>query len=316
MAAQKAAFILFALALLSTALFAADDYGGAGIRIFCQQLLNAGANNSLNSTPAADTNGTGGIPKNFTYGTKHNETLARLGEANASVARMREAGLPYLQANDLLEIGVQWFDGQSAMELSGGIPDYGFSLQKVTEILDLEQSSLSVGDDLKALSARIDSADKDANLTSTKALMAEATQEFRDGRIDEAKNLINQAYDEVSNAESQAVHSRTMLESTRRNLESFLSDNWKIMVAIAAIALALFFVFQKQIRRFILDSRLKALIHEREVVSSMLKGLQQDYFQKKTINELTYRVKTKKYGDMLRNINRQVPTVKEELKKV
>jgi len=74
----------------------------------------------------------------------------------------------------------------------------------------LVQSTYQVNDDLKALADRLASADPGADLSTTKKLLADATQEFSDGRIDKAKTLINQAYDEVTNAESQAVHSRTL----------------------------------------------------------------------------------------------------------
>jgi hypothetical protein len=313
MIAQKAAAALFALLLAATPLFAAEDYGAPGLRSFCLNLLNLGANASFGEAGNATV---AGLPPNITLGAKHNETMSGLAAANASVARMRDAGLPYLRANDLLEIAQQWFDGQTSLELSGASPDYEFSMQKISEILEIEQSSLAVSDDLKVLSVRIQDADKDAGLSGAKLLMADAAQEFRDGRIEESKALINQAYDEVSNAEYQAVHSRTMLESTRRNIETFLEENWRIILALFMLAILLSFLFQKQIRRFIVRARLNSLMHEREVVASMLKTLQRDYFGKKTVSELTYRVKTKKYADIVRNINRQIPLMKEELKRI
>jgi hypothetical protein len=312
MLARSALFILVALLLASTPLFAADDVNSPGLRVFCQKLLNIDANASNDSA----SNGTVASLPNVTLGAKNNETLARLGAANDSVARMREAGLPYLRANDLLEIAQQWYDGQTAIELSGTTPDYTFSLQKVSEILAIEQNSFAVDDDLKALLVRMQGADKDANLLSANSLMAQAAQEFRDGRIEEAKTLINQAYDDVSNAESEAVHSRTMVESTRKNIETFLEENWRPILAAVLGVLVFSFVFQKQIRRFLLNAKLRSVMREREVIASMLRTLQKDYFEKKTMSELTYHVKTKKYSDIARNINRQVPLLKEELKKV
>jgi len=70
---------------------------------------------------------------------------------------------------------------------------------------------------------------------------------------------------------------------------------------VAAALLIIFFLFQKQIRKFLLNARLKSLMRERGVIESMLKSLQKDYFEKKSVTELTYRVKTKKYGDIIRN---------------
>jgi hypothetical protein len=308
------AFAILSLLLLFAPITAADDSPAPGLRAFCQALLNVDAKGASNSS--LDANATPAILQNFTLGGQHNMTLARLLEANASVSRMRDAGLPYLRASDLLDIGWQWYGGQEAIELSGGTPEYGFALQKADEITALEQGSFAVSDDLTTLSARMDSADPDVNLTATRSLMQDATQEFRDGRLAEAQALIDRAYGEVTSAESQAVHSRTMVESARRNIESFLADNWKTIAGAIVAVLAISFIFQKQIRRFLLNARLKSVMREREVVASMMKSLQQDYFQKKTINDLTFHVKTKKYGDIVRNINRQIPLIKEELKRI
>lgn len=313
---RQAVFILLTLALLAAQVAAADDYGAPGLRVFCENLLKFSANGTVNTTTPANETQVPPVQVNATLGAKHNDTLAKLGDANASISRMLHAGVPTTQAIDLLDVAWQWFDGQTAVELTGGSPDYSFSLQKVSEIEALESSSLAVNDDLKALASRIGSADSDANLTATKALVAQATQEFRDGRIDEAKALISKAYDEVSSAEADAVHSRTLVESARKNIESFLAENWQAILAVAAAVVILSFLFQKQIRRFLANARLKALMHEREVIESMLKSLQKDYFEKKNVTELTYHVKTKKYGDIIRNINRQLPLVKEELKRI
>ncbi|MCX6770840.1 MAG: hypothetical protein NTX79_02180 [Candidatus Micrarchaeota archaeon] len=307
-------YVLFALSLIASSVFAADDYN-PGIRAYCEKLL--GVNAAANATDGA-ANGTQVrlVVVNATFGASHNDTLAKLLAANASIAKMRNAGLPSQNAMDTYMLAKQWFGGQEAIELSGGRPNYGFALQKITEINDLEQGTYQVNDDLKALAERISTADSGANLTSTKALVADAAQEFRDGRIDKAKALIIQAYDEVTNAEFQAVHSRTIGESARRTIENFLADNWKTIVNLAAAALILFFLFQKQIRKALVSARLKSLIRERAVIESMLKSLQKEYFEKKSVTELTYRVKTKKYGDIIRNINRQLPLLKEQLRRI
>lgn len=313
---RQLAFTILALSLLAAQLHAADDFGAPGLRVFCERLLNVGANATAAEAASSNSSFAVVIITNATLGAKHNETLALLAGANASAGRMASAGLPTSQARDLLEIAWQWFDGQTALERSGGKPDYSFAVQKVSEIEAIEQSSFALNDELKALGKRIDGADPNADLTETRKLLGEAKAEFSDGRLDNAKALINRAYEEVSSAEADAVHSRTMVESTRRNIETFLSENWKTMLAAIAGALIFFFLFQRHIRRFLANARLKSLIREREVVESMLKALQKDYFGKKSVTELTYHIKTKQYGDVIRNINRQLPLVKEEIKKI
>ena len=306
-------YVLFALSLIAGAVFAADD-SNPGLRAYCERLL--GVNASANATEELNETPIQIVILNVTYGIKHNETLMQLNNANTSIAKMRKEGLPSQNAADLYGLARQWFDGQEAIELSGGRPKYDFAIQKITEIADLEQNTYRVNDDLKALSERIGTADSGADLSATKSLVADAAQEFKDGRIDRAKTLIAQAYDEVSKAEAQAVHSRTIGESARRTIENFLTDNWRAIVYVAAAAAAIFFIFQKQIRKALVSTRLKALLRERGVIETMLKSLQKDYFEKKSVTDLTNRVKTKKYGDIIRNINRQLPLLKEELRRI
>jgi hypothetical protein len=305
---------LFALLLIAgTASAAYDD--NPGMRAYCERLL--GLNSTANATVELnETLAPEALAINVTYGAKHNETLAKLALANASIGKMAQAGLPSQNAADLYGLAKQWFDGQEAIELAAGRPNYAFALQKADEISELEQSTYQVNDDLKALSERMGAADSGADLTATKLLVADAAQEFKDGRIDKAKTIINQAYDEVTKAEAQAVHSRTIGESAKRTVENFIMDNWRATVYAVAGALILFFLFQKQIRKFLVNARMKALMRERGVIETMLKSLQTDYFEKKSVTDLTYRVKTKKYGDIIRNINRQLPLLKEELKRI
>jgi len=313
MFAMQRIYVLFVLSIIAGAVFAADDYN-PGIRAYCERLLGTGA--IANATEEIAETPVQIIIVNITFGAKHNDTLARLNAANESVAKMREGGLPSQNAADLYGLAEQWFYGQEAIELSGGRPNYDFALQKVAEIADLEQNTYSVNDDLKALADRIGAADPGADLTATKSLVADATQEFKDGRIDRAETLINQAYDEVTKAESQAVHARTIGESARRTIENFLADNWQAFAYAAAAGIAIFFLFQKQIRKALVDARTRSLLHEKTVIESMLKNLQKDYFEKKSVTDLTYRVKTKKYGDIIRNINRQLPLLKEKMKQI
>ena len=55
---------------------------------------------------------------------------------------------------------------------------------------------------------------------------------------------------------------------------------------------------------------------ERAVIEKLIRGMQREYFEKGGMNELSYHIKTKKFGDLIRNINRQLPLLKEELKRI
>lgn len=236
--------------------------------------------------------------------------------ANASIQKMANAGLPVIHARDLYLAAGQWLDGQSAKEEIGETSDYRFVSQNVQQILQLESSSFALQDEFNVLDLRLANATSGANLTAALALRDSALAEFRDERFDEAKTLIDQAYAEISSAEAEAVRSQTLLESTRKNVETFLRENWQTILAIIAVVCVLLFIFQKRIRRFLINSKINSLSREKVVLQGMLRDLQRDYFQHGSGNEMTYRIKTKKFADLIRNINRQLPMLKEELKRI
>jgi hypothetical protein len=302
----------FVFLLLSAQAFAAGDSGDAPLRSFCMRLLNISA-----SAPANETNATIFAPPNITTrSAEYYDAVNGLALANLSIQRMADASLPVLRAFDTYVAAVQWLEGQSAIEEIGGTPDYAFVTDSVEQINRLSQSSFALQDEFDVLSLRLQNATEGANLTAATATRDAALAEFRDGRLEEAQILIDQSYSEISSAESDAIQSRTLVESTRKNVESFVRDNWKTFAAAFAAAAILAFIFQKRIRRFIVSSKINSLMHEKEVLQGMLRTLQRDYFERGSVNEMSYHVKTKKFGDLIRNINRQLPLLKEELKRI
>lgn len=298
-----------AVLLLASALCASDS--GETLRAYCQVLLNAPSENATGQPGIVVVNIT-----NFTYSQQYYASLEDLKSANASVQKLRASGLPYLQSYDNYLVAQQWFEGQSALELGGGKGDYKFVTGKVLDIKALERDTFAASDELSALAGRLSNVEPDVNVSDALLLQSEAKQEFQDGRFQESKRLIDQAYDKIALAENEAARSKTLLESTRRNITVFLQENWqKILIALFAIA-AVLFIFQRQIRHFMINTRIKGLIAEKAVLERMLQNLQKEYFEHGKVNELSYHIKTKKFGDLIRNINRQLPLLREELKRI
>jgi hypothetical protein len=302
---------LFALLLLAATATHAADTGAETLRAYCAVLLNTLPDNSTNTTQIVILDIT-----NFTYGKQYQSALEDLKTANASVEKLKQASLPYLQPYDTYLVAKQWLDGQASLERGGGTGDYKFVVAKALEIKALERDTLAASDELSALQSRISNVEPDVGISAVLELQKEAKQEFLDGRFTESKSLIDQAYDKIATAETETARSKTLLESTRRNITVFLQENWqKILVGFFSIA-AILFIFQRQIRHFMINARMKSLVAEKSVLERMLQNLQKDYFEHGKVNELSYHIKTKKFGDLIRNINRQIPLLKEELRKI
>jgi hypothetical protein len=309
--AQRHAALILALLILTPAL-AADD--NTVLRAYCLNLLNITEQNYTAENLSAARQ----LPNasNFTFSDQYYDAAALLTDANKSVERMRAAGFPYMQSRDLYLLGEQWLIGQAALELSGEKADYRFIGEKSDEVAAIEKSAFSVSDELAALDVRFSKIAPDVNTSEASQLQEQAEKEFSDGRFEEAARLINSAYDKIAQAEAEATRSRALLESTRRTLQVFLEENWQNILALLVALGIFFFLFQKQIRRFLINAKIAALTAERGVLENMIKSLQKEYFESGKVNELTYHIKTKKFGDLIRNINRQLPLLREELKKL
>ncbi len=308
--------------IISFALLAGIPHADDGSMLsFCQNYLNVSQNVSINvsaniaETPAANESSEN-KSANFTYGQAYKSAKQALEGANASMAKLKKAGLPSLRAQDSYMLGQQWFEGQAAIESAGGRPDYGFAAQQAAAVNSIVQGMFSANDELYALATRFNSTEQGVNLTIARQLQSQAGAELADGRSEEAVALVGKANDAISAAESDFSRSNTLLESARKNIEGFLQDNWQNILITSAAAIIVLAVFQRQIRRLIITARMKALASEKAVLEGMIKGVQRDYFEKGSMNELSYRIKTKKFSELIRNINRQVPLLKEELKKV
>ena len=303
----KAALLVL---ILMSPLFAADETDA--LRIMCNSLLNQKTEApNITNIPSIENQ-----TINFTFSKQYFAAKTQLETANQSIQKLIDAGYPYLRAQDSYLVAYQWLVGQAALEEQGQDYDYRFITEKADEIKQIERSSFTVGDDLRALAGRLSNISRDANLSEPLSLMADAKKEFEDNRFEEAQRLATMSYDKAAKAEADAQRSKTLLESTRKNIEGFLAENWAKIAGAIAVLCIVFFIFQKQIRRFLLKSKMSAILAERAVLESMMKKMQTDYFDNGTLNEMSFHIKTKKFADMIRDINRQIPLIKEELKKI
>lgn len=312
---RQFSFSLLALLFLIYPLMAADSEV-SGMRSFCISLLNSTGDLAPKVCVPEVASSESQDIINHSHSLQYTNALEALVQANASVEKLRAAGFSYQRSMDIYMSALQWFDGQSSLELSGAQGSFTFVFDKVREIKAIERLAFLANDELSVLSQRLNAVDSDVYLSDALSLEADAKREFADGRFEESQRIAQQAYESVSRAESETAHSKTLLESTRQTIENFLLENWKTIVSIVLVAALLAFIFQKHIRRHMAESKLRSLAGERAVLETMIQSLQADYFQRGKINELSYNIKTKKYGDLIRDINRQLPLLKEELKKI
>ncbi|MFB6215978.1 MAG: hypothetical protein ABEJ72_03285, partial [Candidatus Aenigmatarchaeota archaeon] len=130
-----------------------------------------------------------------------------------------------------------------------------------------------------------------------------------------SQQRIDQAYQEISEAQSTVTQAQAFASATRDKFQTFLANNWKRLLA-AIVALSVFsYLLYKEYRIYTLKKKKQNLKQKREVIQDLTSEAQEEYFQENDMAESAYNTRTDKYGEMIRDINRQIPLIDEDLEK-
>lgn len=237
-----------------------------------------------------------------------------LDTAEKNMDEMARQGLPVIRYNDTFIVAEQMYEAQAALEKSGGRPSYQLVYEKISELDGIRQNAFKNMDEIKALEAAISQTagiDKNPVLE----IYNEALTDFNSERYEESLKLIDRAYKKISELEATETKVKAFYEATTKGIMSFLGENWKeITVILSAFAVAAAFVYGRA-ARWLIKRRIRLLEMRRESVRSLIAKAQKEYFDRGKISETSYIIKTKKYSELIRDINRQIPLLKEELAK-
>ncbi|MBU3912929.1 MAG: hypothetical protein KKE50_02435, partial [Nanoarchaeota archaeon] len=128
--------------------------------------------------------------------------------------------------------------------------------------------------------------------------------------------LINIAYEELSEVQSSQTALNLFYSTTSKTVKNFFINQWKKILIISAIVLVLLLVSWKAISKFLVLRKIKFLETKKNVLNNLIQKVQGNYFKDKKASESEYRIKIKTFEEMIRDINRQIPLLKEEMFKI
>jgi len=238
-----------------------------------------------------------------------------LGQADSAIKEMAAAGFPVNRTSDVLAGARQLFDAQKSLELSGGNARYFDVIDKSEEILGLRQKAFDTNDELDALFLRIYQVKYEVNTSSLSACLGDARQEFSDERYERSTEVVDSCYTKLSKLQSDAARERAFYSSATRSITTFLNENWKLLLAASFIAVVLLLGFRRQIIRHRISVRIRHFELRRSSLKELLKKTQREYFEAGTLSEMSYQVRLKKFGELVRDIDREIPLLREEIEK-
>ncbi|UZE94235.1 MAG: hypothetical protein IB618_01530 [Candidatus Pacearchaeota archaeon] len=252
------------------------------------------------------------------YSNESIEAKESLENARADMQEMIEMGFNVIRVNDTLIVAEQIYLAQLALEEKKKRANYETVLEKCAEIRKIKEKAFQAYDELKVLEVKINKTtqDKDVNLTEVIAVFEQAKQEFIDERYEQCLILIEKTYEKIDRAESEAARSRVFYIAASRTIGGFFERNWKIIITVLAVIGLAYYITRKKIERYLLRRKMKKLELEKKVLRGLIAKTQKDYFEKGLLSEGSYRIKIKKFGELIRDIDRQIPLIKEELEKI
>ncbi|MEM4605953.1 MAG: hypothetical protein QW103_02895 [Candidatus Pacearchaeota archaeon] len=261
---------------------------------------------------------------NFVYFTssqeiinKTNKDLASicLNESDLIIERLQNKNFSIQRVNDTLKEAKLIFLVQEEIEKKGLTTNYEKIFSACEEIKKIEEMAYSTKDQLRALEKFYEEHGKGITSEEIERLFSEIRKEIQNERYELVPELIEKTYSEISAEQARKTLIATYYSATTAGIKSFLEKRKKEIIATVIAIIFLIMVLRRPIKRHIIKQKIKYLKLRREKLKEMIAKNQDDYFNKGKISEIDFEVKNKKFAEIVRDINRQIPLLEEQLKK-
>lgn len=252
-----------------------------------------------------------------------NMTLAEncISSSTKIMKELADNGFNVQQVNDTLKKLEQLFEMQKSLELRKRPTDYNVIFSYCSDIANIKKNAYEARDMLYSLEIQYEDFTKiiknyNINISEVGALMNEIRKEIEDERYEQVKEKIPDIEKKIMSMQAEASTMKLFYKTVSRGFKSFIVDNYILLISILAIAIFLWFAYMMRIKKFLIQRKINKLKIEKSVLKDLIKEVQRDYFQYGKIPEGVYNIKTTKYAELIRDIDRQIPLLKEELAKI
>lgn len=225
---------------------------------------------------------------------------------------MQKDNLPITRYNDTLLVAQQLFDAQTALEQSGENPDYSCILDKLDELNFIKQKAYLSLDEIKALEIQINQT-KNINITPVIKIYNQAQTEFKAERYEKAIEKTKEAKAKISELQATEAKIKAFYSAINRNISTYVKQNYTKIILWFVVVAFIIFVLHNPIICWLIERKIEILEKRKKSVRKLIAEAQKQYFQNNKLSEVNYHIKVKKYGEIIRDINRQIPLLKEML---
>ena len=230
-----------------------------------------------------------------------------------------EHGFNIERVNDTLKTAYNLYEGQLAIKEKNQKYDFSSVLIYCDEIKSIKEIAYIAKDEFDALYKFYNESfdfEREIDIQSIETILGEIENEIESERYEKVPPLVDKAYQEIVEVQAEQTTLNVFYENTKRGLKRFFEKNWIFLISFIALSIVLFFVYRNGISKWIIKRKIQELKLRRETLKKIIQGAQKDYFQDGKISEGTFNIKTKKIAELIRDIDRQIPMLYEELVKV
>lgn len=236
-----------------------------------------------------------------------------LAESQNLMGQLMADGFNSVRINDTMQQAQSLYD--DAVEKKR--KDYVLVTDKCTQIQVIYNLAYNSRDEFEVLQKfYTESVTEIMNTSEVDKLMINIEEEIWNERYERIEELIDEAYEEIINLESSYTTFEILKRNSRNFLIRFFTYNWEIKLIIFTILAILYFVYRKRIWSKYIKSKMHRLELRRKTIKGMVRNTQKQYFEHGTLAEGIYNIKTKKFAELIRDIDRQLPILQEELTKL
>jgi hypothetical protein len=240
-----------------------------------------------------------------------------LNNSRAIIDELNNSDFCVQRASDIWKKADNTFYSQKILKEKGR--DYNFSLVLpfCNEMEILKENAFDSRDSFIALMKFYnETLDKSINTLSVDKIIEDIRKEITNERYEFVPNLINSAYEEILKVKSENTSLKVFYASTTKGLGDFFKNNLTFFIILFSILFFIFIFYKTALIRFELKRKITRLEWRRESLRELIKKAQKDYFEKGMISEADYAVRAQNFAEMIRDIDRQIPLLKEELAKI
>jgi len=232
-------------------------------------------------------------------------------------SELEESNFSILRINDSINEMKSLYEAQIILKEEKKENDFSLILPYCEEIRELRDNAFVSGDELLVLLQFYnDSLNEEMNTSSIDLIIDEIKREIFNERYEKISSLIDSGYEEIVNVKSEHTTLNLFYKTTTRGMKIFLEDNWIYILSVLGVLIFFILIYKAAISKWIIKRKIHYLEIKKQTIKGLIKTLQKNYFEKGTMSERDYTTKTEKFTELIRDLNRQIPLLREAFVKI